>query len=201
MVSSLFLKEESVFLSQIAALLSAVLASLFFRYIEKIAPKRQEAIIGCSFVLSASLAILFLANRADGADEVLHLLSGQMLFITWSDVFKHLPIYALIISIWFLKPKVQNGIGFYLLFALAITSSVQLVGVYVVFVSLIIPALCALDQKRPLLTAWSSGIISVLLGIFLALIFDYPAGATVVVSYVIVASLFYLIKGRKPVVS
>ena len=85
-------------------------------------------------------------------------------------------------------------IGFYILFSLAITSSVQLVGVYVVFASLILPALTALKALNPYKVAWTSGLISVVLGILLSIIFDLPAGPILVVSYVIVTILIVLIK-------
>src|SRR5690349_19464209 len=52
-IAQLFLHQESVIISQIVALLSAIIASLFFRLVEKKMPKQQEAIIGCSFVLAA----------------------------------------------------------------------------------------------------------------------------------------------------
>ena len=42
--------------------------------------------------------------------------------------------------VWFLWRERIGRIGFYLLFALVVTASVQLVGVYLVFTSLIVPA-------------------------------------------------------------
>ncbi len=174
---------------QIIALLFATMSALFFYYTEKINPDIQEAIIGCSFILSASLGILFLSHHPHGSDEIVHLLSGQILFVTLQDILQHLPIYIGVIGLWFLKPKVQNGIGFYLIFAFAITSSVQLVGIYVVFASLILPAIAAKNQKNPLLISWICGIVSVILGIIIAAIFDLPAGILVVISYFIVTCL------------
>ncbi|MDG2001562.1 MAG: metal ABC transporter permease, partial [Alphaproteobacteria bacterium] len=87
-----------------------------------------------------------------------------------------------------------NGISFYILFSLAITSSVQLVGVYIVFASLILPALTALNTKNPYRTAWLSGLISVILGILFSVIFDLPAGPILVVTYVIVTIFIVLIR-------
>ena len=66
--------------------------------------------------------------------------------------------------------------------------------VCVVFASLILPALTALKATNPYKVAWLSGLISVLLGIFLSIIFDLPAGPILVVSYVIVTILIVLIK-------
>jgi zinc/manganese transport system permease protein len=169
------------------------MAAFFFKIIERKSNSQQEAVIGVSFVLAASLSILLLSDHPTGGEEIRHLLSGQMLFISWNDVFMHLPIYLLILVLWFL-PINLNGIGFYILFSLAITSSVQLVGVYVVFASLILPALTALNTNNPYKFAWLSGLISVLLGIFFSIIFDLPAGPILVVTYVIVTILIVLIR-------
>ena len=193
LVSNLYFNKDLPWLSQITALLFALMAAFFFKIIESKIKSQQEAIIGVSFVLAASISILLLADHPTGGEEIRHLLSGQMLFISWNDVFIHLPIYLLILVLWFL-PINLNGIGFYVLFSLAITSSVQLVGVYVVFASLILPALTALNTNNPYKVAWLSGLISVLLGIILSVIFDLPAGPILVVTYVFVTIFIVLIR-------
>ena len=182
-VGNMFIHDPSPWLIQFMALSCAVAAGLFFRKVETAMPERQEAIIGCTFILAASLALLLLADHPHGGEEVKHLLSGQMLFVTWTDVAKHSPIYALILLAWFSRPEVRNNVGFYLLFALAITSSVQLVGVYVVFASLILPALAAVRVRKPHLVAWLCGVAAVLSGIAFAVAFDMPAGPIIILSY------------------
>ena len=182
-VGNMFIHDPSPWLIQFMALGCAVGAGLFFRKVETAMPERQEAIIGCTFVLAASLALLLLADHPHGGEEVKHLLSGQMLFVTWTDVAKHSPVYALILLAWFFRPEARNNIGFYLLFALAITSSVQLVGVYVVFASLILPALAAVRVRQPHLVAWLCGAAAVLSGIAFAVAFDMPAGPIIILSY------------------
>ncbi len=188
-LASHFMHEPSSLIKQLAALSAAITAGLFFRMVERKAPEQQEAIIGCSFVLAGSLIILLLADHPQGGEQIQHLLSGQMLFITWSDVLTHAPIYALILALWFVLPKLRNGIGFYLLFALAITSSVQLVGVYVVFASLILPALAAIKAPSAHKTAWSCGVVAVILGMLGAAMLDLPAGPVIVLSYSLVAAI------------
>ncbi|MFT6220095.1 MAG: zinc/manganese transport system permease protein [Rickettsiales bacterium] len=180
---------DIAFIHQFIALLLAIMVGLFFYYMEKKAPDIQEAIIGCSFVLAASISVLILSNHSHGSDEMNHLLSGQILFVTFGDILKHLPIYVLVIGSWFFVPRIRNGIGFYLVFALAITSSVQLVGVYVVFASLILPALAARNQNNPKLIAWICGFVSVIMGIIIAIITDLPAGVLIVISYAVIACL------------
>jgi len=186
-VGNMFIHDPSPWTTQLLALGCATAAGLFFRKTETTMPEQQEAIIGCTFILAASLALLLLSDHPHGGDEVKHLLSGQMLFVTWSDVLKHVPVYAFILFMWFFKPSMRSSLGFYLLFALAITSSVQLVGVYVVFASLILPALAAVKVERPYLTAWICGVVAVFSGIVFAVALDMPVGPVIILSYTMVA--------------
>lgn len=179
--------EPASYVLQFSALGFALLAAFLFRLTERHMPKQQEAIIGVSYVIAATLALLLLADSPRGGEEIQHLLSGQILFITWQDVLGHAPVYALILLVWFAKPHVRKGIGFYLLFALAITSSVQLVGVFMVFASLILPALAAVKAKYPHFTAWLCGIISVVTGMVVATLSDLPAGLVIVMCYAVIA--------------
>lgn len=187
----------SVWEMQLAALCFALGAAFFFRFIERKMPDEQEAVIGCSFVLAASLALLILSNDPHGGEEIEHLLSGQILFVTWHDVLIHLPVYIIILCLWFTRPAVRNGVWFYVLFAFAITSSVQLVGVYVVFASLILPALAT----NKIVRAWMCGISSVLLGIIISVITDYPAGPVIVCSYAVVTIVLRFISKNNIVLS
>lgn len=171
-------------IAQITALLCALLGGLFFRGAERWFAKQLEAIIGCSFVVSASLALLLLADEPHGGEEIQHLLSGQILFVTWDDVVQHLPVYSVILLLWFVRPTVRGGIWFYLLFSLAITSSVQLVGVYVVFASLILPALACIGATSGAYRwSWLCGLLAITAGIFISTLVDLPAGPFLVISY------------------
>ncbi len=179
----LYLHDPAWWVAQCAALACAMLAGLFFRFIERKMPQQQEAVIGSSFILAASFALLLLADHPHGGDEVRHLLSGQVLFVTWPDLLAHLPVYSVILTLWFLFPAIRGSLWFYLLFALAITSSVQLVGVYVVFASLILPALASANSARPHRTAWLCGFLAIVSGLILSTWLDLPAGPFLVVAY------------------
>jgi len=183
--ASLYLHEPDWWVAQCAALGCALGAAFFFRLVEHKCPEQQEAIIGASFVLAASMALLLLADHPHGGEEIQHLLSGQILFVTWHDVLVHSPVYVMILGLWFAIPAIRQGTGFYVLFALAITSSVQLVGVYIVFTSLILPALASIKVNSKLPVAWSVGICSVLTGVIGATVWDLPAGPVIVLSYII----------------
>ena len=72
--------------------------------------------------------------------------------------------------------------GFYGAFALAVTASVQLVGVYLVFSSLIIPALATRAHvgRRRYAVAYGVGVAGYALGLALSALFDLPSGAVIV---------------------
>jgi zinc/manganese transport system permease protein len=69
--------------------------------------------------------------------------------------------------------------GFYPIFAVTITLSTQLVGVYLVFASLIIPALATLSLARPWVAAYTIGFAGYLFGLVFSALFDLPSGAMI----------------------
>ena len=187
--ANLLWHEPAWWIIQIAALGSAIAAALVFRITERILPLEQEAIIGSSFVLAGATALLLLADRPHGGEDIQHLLSGQILFVSWRDVQFHAPVYLGILLMWFAWPhKARKGNLFYLLFAIAITSSVQLVGVFVVFASLILPALASSNSKNKVFSAWCCGCVSVLAGIGISAGIDSSTGPVLVITYAISAA-------------
>ena len=186
--------DPSLYIVQGVALSLAILAGSFFYKMETIVQESLEAVIGVSFVLAASIVLLVLSGSTQAGEDLTHLLGGQVLFVTWDMVLSHSVIYLCILVLWFFYPVCRSGFSFYLIFAFALTSSVQLVGVYLVFSSLILPALAALNTQRPHIVAWSCGVSSVLLGMVVSILIDYPSGPIMVVSFVLVALSF--ITGR-----
>ncbi len=77
------------------------------------------------------------------------------------------------------------------MFALAITASVPLVGVYLVFTSLVVPALLwrRLASRSGWWRGWLLGVVAYLLGLALSLWWDWPSGATVVWALALLALL------------
>ena len=67
---------------QAAALSGALIAGLFFRRVENNSPEYQEAIIGCCFVVAASLTILAFANHPHGGDETVLLTEHSEVLLT-----------------------------------------------------------------------------------------------------------------------
>jgi zinc/manganese transport system permease protein len=83
---------------------------------------------------------------------------------------------------WFKYKNKIGNIGFYILFAVSITSSVQLIGVYLVFTSLIVPALAAsrYSEKPALMLAFIVGVSGYFSGLIVSALFDLPSGAVIV---------------------
>jgi len=180
---------------QLAALSAALLGALGLSWMEKHWGKHQEALIGITFILAATASLLLLANNPHGGDSLKDLLVGQILWVTWSQLLPVALVAAFILLIWFNFRQKLGHVGFYCLFALAVTSSVQLVGVYLVFASLIIPALGSVGCRKPLLVGFIIGSLGYGLGLILSSLFDLPSGAIIVWSITAIALLFkFLVK-------
>ena len=176
--------------AQLIALCAAILGVLILHATEKRWPEIQEALIGIMFVLASSGGILLLASNPHGGEQLKELLVGQILWVSYQQLIPTAILYGLILALWFLL-KSKSSLLFYILFALAITASVQLVGVYLVFSSLILPALAV--RKCETGGIWKAYIISAsgyIAGLVLAAVFDMPAGAMIVYALTVMTFLY-----------
>lgn len=185
-------------LVNVFAFTAALLSGAFFSWTEKRLQGYQEALIGCSFVLAASMALLVLANQPMGSEEIKDLLAGQILFVTWTEIGILAAVYFPILLIWFKFREKMKHFGFYLIFAVVVTASVQIVGVYLVFATLIFPALGAwvLPKKKRLAVAYGLATVGVVLGLLSSLITDYPTGPMLVWALAVVALFGALVSYR-----
>jgi zinc/manganese transport system permease protein len=165
---------------QASALAAALLAALALAWTERRWPAVQEAIIGVSFVLAASAALLVLANNPHGAEHLKDLLNGQILWVTPKMLAVAAVVSALLLVVWKIGAGRMRGLEFYLVFACAVTLSVQLVGVYLVFATLIIPALATRNLRRRLVWGYGLAAAGYAVGLAASAAFDLPSGATVV---------------------
>jgi zinc/manganese transport system permease protein len=171
--------------AQTAAFAAAIVGALALAWSDARFPQVQEAIIGVFFVLCATGGLILLANNPHGGEALKDLLVGQIL---WVDIHNLLP--AAIVSVlvllawfgWWKRREDGNRAGFYLMFALSVTVSVQLVGIYLVFASLIVPALATRrwPEKSGLLSAYGIGAAGYVTGLVLSALFDLPTGAVIV---------------------
>jgi zinc/manganese transport system permease protein len=167
---------------EIAAALAALVGAGLLTWTDRKWPDFQEPIIGTLFVLAATGAVLLLANNPHGGEHLKDLLVGQILWVSASQLIPVAILSIVLLALmWTLRTRL-SGILFYGLFALAITASVQLVGVYLVFASLIVPALATtgVEGPRRLVYAYATGIAGYVVGLVLSAVLDLPSGAMIV---------------------
>ena len=180
--ASAFGWEEDPLLVQVAAVGAALLAAVALNACEKRWPRTQEALIGTVFVLAATGSIVMLSENPHGGEYLKDLLVGQILWTTWSMLGIIAVLYAVLLVLWFGFRERMGTAGFYLVFAFAVTASVQVVGVYLVFASLILPALATrrLEGSMRLWLGYALGAVSYFIGIVASALLDLPTGAVAV---------------------
>lgn len=185
---------------QTFAVSAAMLGASLLIWTEKHWPDVQEALIGVMFILAATGGILLLSNNPHGGEQLKELLVGQILWVSYGQLMPIAMLSIAVLALWFVtRAQDASPFLFYLLFAVTITASVQLVGVYLVFASLIIPAL-ATRNTRPKLKlplAYVIGILGYATGLSLSAVLDLPSGAVIVWALAILAVVLSFMGGSE----
>jgi zinc/manganese transport system permease protein len=147
------------------ALLFTAVGSLAFASLRQFEDRvPQEALIGIAYAVSAALGMLLveLANDPHGAEKIQHLMVGNIVWVTWSEIalaagalaavgVVHAVFGRRFLTISF-SPEQAAAEGrllpvwdlvFYLSFGVVLTAIVNIVGVLLVFSFLVIPAVVA----------------------------------------------------------
>ena len=177
--------------TQLAAAAAALAGAALLAVCERRWPEIQEALIGSAFVVAASLGVLLLAGDPHGGEHLSELLTGQILWVGTPQIVQIALLYAALVAFWWVRGTRLGSLGFYLIFALAITASVQLVGVYLVFASLILPALAVRGwpPRAGLEVGWTIGALAYAGGLAASALFDLPAGPAIVIALAVLALL------------
>ncbi|HAV37656.1 MAG TPA: zinc/manganese transporter permease [Massilia sp.] len=185
---------------QAAAGVAAVLGALLLTWTERRWPDVQEAQIGVLFVLAATAGLLLVAHNPHGGEHLQDLLAGQILWVSYDQLVMPAAGAVLILALLALLRNRLGRLGFYLVFALAVTASVQLVGVYLVFASLIVPSLAVRHYReaRKLPFAYLIGVGGYAAGLVLSVVLDLPSGALIVWCLALLAMLVYALGPRPP---
>ncbi len=184
---------------QVSALLAALAGGLLLTWTEKIWPDVQEAVIGVVFVLGATGGLLLLASNPHGAEHMQNLLVGQILWVQWKTLAWTAVVYAAILGVWFSARERIGRFGFYGLFAVAVTVSVQLVGLYLVFATLIVAPLATRGMARGRLVAsWGIAALGYAAGLVVSTLTDLPSGPVIVWSLVVLALVTRWALARAP---
>jgi zinc/manganese transport system permease protein len=184
---------------QVAALSAAIAGAVLLTWTERRWPEVQEAVIGVIFVLGSSAAILLLAGNPHGGEHLKELLVGQILWVNAARLPLVALISAAILGLWFGLGARLGRMGFYLLFACAVTMSLQLVGLYLVFITLVVPALATFYQRhRRYPKAYAVGVLGYAAGLLASLWLDLPSGAMIVCAMVASGLLMACVGRRRP---
>ena len=179
---------------QVAALSAALVCAALLTWTEQRWPQVQEAVIGVVFVMASSAAILVLAKNPHGSENLKDLLSGQILWVNPARLAYVALIYGVLLALWFGFRERLGRIGFYVVFGCTVTVSVQLVGLYLVFTTLVVPALATFYwRQRRLLKAYIVGALGYALGLLLSVVTDLPSGAMIVCALVAVGVAMSLV--------
>ena len=205
-------------MSLLFALLGAVLLS-FGRLKDERIP--HEAIIGIVFVVCAALSVLILSKAPHGHEKMEAMLVGSILFVSWRQVAVMVPLYLVLGIFHFVLRRhfleISESVAaaekagkqvrlwdclFYGSFALMVTQSVSIAGVFVVFSYLIIPGACAsLFVKRfgfRLGMAWVVAVVTTVFGLALSAVGDMPTGSSLVSCFGAVLVLFAVARALLP---
>ncbi|MGD9599376.1 MAG: metal ABC transporter permease [Steroidobacteraceae bacterium] len=168
--------------AQAAAGVAALAGALLLTWTERKRPDVQEALIGILFVLASTAQILLLANDPHGGDNLKELLAGQILWVSTDQLIRTAVVTAIFAAVWFGWRERIGRVGFYVLFALVVTASVQLVGVYLVFTTLIVPAVATyrLGARRQLVPGYAVACVSYVAGLAISVMTDLPSSAVIV---------------------
>ena len=199
---------------------AAVFSVFRFRH-EKIP---QEAIIGVTYAIAASVAILVIDKAPHGAEHIKEIMTGSILWVKWSTIAIAAGVYSAVgIFHYIFREKFilisenpekayNQGVSvrfwdfmFYVSFGVVITHSVGTAGVLLVFVFLVVPAIVSIMITdvlwKQLVIGWSMGLVVSILALYISYVADLPSGPTVVAFYgivlTIVSIMLFILRAEK----
>lgn len=187
------------FLHQVLPVCFSVVVSLLVARLAHRNSRELEAMIGCIYVIAAALVLLVLSSSPYGTEQIERSIGGRIYWITGIDLVVPAMVSLLFLLLLFCIPGILQGWLFYPLFAVMVTLSVDLVGVYLVFSSLIIPALATshIKSKKGISFSCALGTLGYLAGIFTSSKMDWPGGASIVISLAVVCLIFRIFHQRR----
>jgi zinc/manganese transport system permease protein len=181
--------------------------ALVFTFTRTSEPNRvpQEALIGIVYVVAAAGSIVLLSKSPGSNEELQRTLIGDVLFVTWPQIWKTLVLYVAVamVHVIFRKKFIALTFSgersdvnwatrgwdflFYALFGLVVTSFVQIGGVLLVFTYLIVPAVCANLMARSLGALVVVGCLVAIVGgaggLYTSYRFNLPTGAAIICTF------------------
>jgi zinc/manganese transport system permease protein len=177
----------------------------------------QEAIIGICYAVASAASILAMSKAPSESEHLKDMLIGNILAVSWPEVFKTAALYAAVGAFHFVFRKKFLAISmdhehaestglnvrwwdflFYASFGFVVTSSVSIAGVLLVFCYLIVPSVASMlyaERIGPRLAiGWTMGTIVSAVGVYLSLKLDFPTGATIVCTFGVALLLMAVVR-------
>ena len=181
---------DSPLMDQVAATLGAIFVSLGVAWVARKWSQQREALIGLIYVAGACMALLGASQHPHGREKLFHLLAADVL---WVDPFSVgvLMLAALAVHVTKLKDWLSNDAFFYAVFAVIASVAVPALGLFLVFASLIAPALW-IQRGFNSWAAMGTASLFCWVGLLLSWVADTPSGPTVVMTLAVfgVCALF-----------
>jgi zinc/manganese transport system permease protein len=172
--------------TRVAALVGALVAVVWVRHLARRHPAHREALIGLVYVLGAGLAVLGASQEAHGREHLSELLAADILWADWPEV-AQMALLVVLGRIWQRIAAARSWRAdrgdwfFYLWFAVAASLSMGVLGLWLVFAGLIVPAWLGIkgwgQARRGTAVLLACGV-----GLWVSSLFDWPSGACVIVA-------------------
>ncbi len=164
----------------------------------------MEAIIGLSYAIVTTAAVLIIDRAPGGAEHIKEMLVGSILFVSWEEIIKAGVAFVIVgilhyvfrnkfISISENSQKAsESGINvklwnfiFYISLGIAVIHAVRIGGILMVFAFLVIPSsisiLFSKSWTARIFIAWLVGTIVSMGGLYLSWVYNLPSGPAVII--------------------
>ena len=160
-------------------------------------PQRREALIGLVYVLGASLGLMAAQFNPHGKDDLQQLLAADILWSDEIDAWIAIVSGTSMLLLWkWRQTALEKDAYFFTIFAVITSLLVQSIGVYLVFVLLIAPAL--LFERIGIAKAMSLIISAIALGLTISWYQDLPSGVSLSLTLTALVVVISLIsRGQK----
>ncbi|WP_209125397.1 metal ABC transporter permease [Alkalihalobacillus sp. BA299] len=208
----------------IGAVIAGVLTALGIGYVSQNSRIKDDSAIGILFTAAFALGVVLLTNLRGTSLDLWHILFGNVLAVSRSDLWVTFGIGSFVLLMIFLcyrpllmstfDPTMAKAAGIpvqlihyllMLLLSLVTVASLKTVGIILVVAMLITPGATAylLTDRLPVMLFLSAffGSISAVLGIFFSVLYDVASGASIVLVASVIFGLVFFLSPKQGIVT
>lgn len=208
----------------VGAVIAGVLTALGIGYVSQNSRIKDDSAIGILFTAAFALGVVLLTNLRGTSLDLWHILFGNVLAVSRSDLWVTFGIGVFVLLMIFLfyrpllmstfDPTMAKAAGIpvqmihyllMLLLSLVTVASLKTVGIILVVAMLITPGATAylLTDRLPVMLFLSAffGSISAVLGIFFSVVYDVASGASIVLVASVIFGIVFFFSPKQGVVT